>query len=73
MMNRSTTQFFPPRMLELLNEAKVMEAGVTFRDADVRPTKLYIDIDATYLRQVARELRQNCEMTSTINARRLQQ
>ena len=24
------------------------------RDADVRPTKLYIDIDATYLRQVAR-------------------
>jgi hypothetical protein len=40
-------------MLELLNEAKVMEAGVTFRDADVRPTKLYIDIDATYFRLVA--------------------
>jgi hypothetical protein len=40
-------------MLELLNEAKVMEADVTFRDADVRPTKLYIDIDATYFRLVA--------------------
>lgn len=49
----------------------------TFRrqacDVDVRPTKLYIDIDATYLRQVARELRQNFEITSTINARRLRQ
>nr|CAH0107487.1 unnamed protein product [Daphnia galeata] len=33
MMNRSTTQFFPTRMLELLNEARVMEADVTFPGA----------------------------------------
>ena len=33
MTNRSTTQFFPPRMLESLNEARVMEADVSFPGA----------------------------------------
>ena len=42
-------------------------------DADVRPTKLYIDIDATYLRQVERastklrdDFHNQCETTLTI-------
>ena len=56
----------PPKEKNLIPIAFVFIWGT--RDANVRPTKLYIDIDATYLRQIARELRQNCEMTSTMNA-----
>ena len=44
----------PPKEKNLIPIAFVFIWGT--RDANVRSAKLYIDIDATYLRQVAREL-----------------